>query len=146
MAIKTTSKKAQSNVVTPANFISTVEPAARQSDGRFLLKWFKDVTGMPAVMWGSNIIGFGRYHYEYESGRSGDSMITGFSPRKAATSIYIMPGYQNLDEYLSRLGKHKMGKSCLYVNKLSDIDIDVLEEIVLYGVGYMKENYKTWKK
>jgi len=95
-------------------------------------------------MWGSSIIGYGRYHYKYESGRQGDFLVTGFSPRKAALSVYIMPGYRDLSEKLSRLGKHKIGKSCLYINKLSDIDLTVLEEIVQDGVAYMKSNYEVW--
>lgn len=95
-------------------------------------------------MWGSSIIGYGRYHYKYESGRQGDFLVTGFSPRKAALSVYIMPGYRDLSEKLSRLGKHKIGKSCLYINKLSDIDLTVLEEIVQDGVAYMKSKYEVW--
>lgn len=97
-------------------------------------------------MWGSSIIGYGRYHYSYESGRQGDFLVTGFSPRKAALSVYIMPGYRDLSEKLSRLGKHKIGKSCLYINKLSDIDLTVLEEIVRDGVTYMKSKYEVWEK
>ena len=95
-------------------------------------------------MWGSSIIGYGRYHYKYQSGRQGDFLVTGFSPRKAALSVYIMPGYRDLSEKLARLGKHKIGKSCLYINKLSDIDLTVLEEIVQDGVAYMKSNYEVW--
>ncbi len=97
-------------------------------------------------MWGSSIIGYGRYHYKYDSGRQGDFLVTGFSPRKAALSVYIMPGYRDLSEKLSRLGKHKIGKSCLYINKLSDIDLTVLEEIVRDGVTYMKSKYEVWEK
>ena len=146
MAPKKASNKTQPTKQTPASFIQSVEHPVRQADGRFLLDWFAKVTDMPAVMWGGSIVGYGRYHYDYDSGRSGDSMITGFSPRKSALSIYIMPGYQDLSDYLDQLGKHKIGKSCLYVNKLSDIDLDVLESIVRHGVGYMKENYQTWTR
>lgn len=97
-------------------------------------------------MWGSSIIGFGRYHYKYDSGREGDHLMTGFSPRKTALTLYIMPGYQfgTMQEKLARLGKHKVGKSCLYINKLSDVDMDVLAEIVLDGLAYMRSKYKTW--
>ena len=146
MATNKASNKTTPTLLTPSKFISSLTHPVRQSDARFLLDWFGSVTAMPAVMWGTSIVGFGRYHYEYESGRSGDSMITGFSPRKNALSIYIMPGYRDLGEYLNRLGKHKIGKSCLYVNKLADIDVDVLEEIVREGVGYMRQNYQTWDK
>ena len=89
---------------------------------------------------------YGRYHYVYDSGRSGDSMMTGFSPRKASLSIYIMPGYQDLDSFLQRLGKHKMGKSCLYINKLADIDMKVLEEVVRYGIHHLQRKYETWQQ
>ena len=83
---------------------------------------------------GTSIIGFGQYHYIYDSGREGDCCATGFSPRKANLSIYVMPGYNDYSEILSRLGKYKMGKACLYVNKLADIDIDVLAELIRVGL------------
>ncbi len=94
-------------------------------------------------MWGTSIIGYGRYEYKYESGREGEFMMTGFSPRKTSSTIYIMPGYQDLSEMLDRLGKHKTGKSCLYINKLSDVDLDVLEEIINFGLDYMRNKYTT---
>jgi len=146
MAAKKASNKTKPTKQTPADFIKAVEHPVRQADAKFLLTWFAEVTDMPAVLWGTSIIGYGRYHYEYESGRSGEFMITGFSPRKSALSIYILPGYRDLSAYLKRLGKHKIGKSCLYINKLEDIDIDVLEEIVREGVSYMRQNYQTWDK
>ena len=95
-------------------------------------------------MWGTSIIGYGRYEYKYESGREGEFMMTGFSPRKANSTIYIMPGYQDLSEMLEQLGKHKTGKSCLYINKLTDVDLDVLEEIIKFGLDYMRSKYKTY--
>ena len=96
-------------------------------------------------MWGPSIIGYGRYQYKYDSGREGESMLTGFSPRKQNLTVYIMPGYRfdSMQEKLGRLGKHKLGKSCLYINKLADIDMDVLEEIVVDGVAYMRDTYAT---
>ena len=94
-------------------------------------------------MWGPTLIGYGSYHYKYATGREGDMLMTGFSPRKAHLVFYIMPGYHDLSDKLERLGKHKLGKACLYVNKLADIDMDVLEEIVLYGLNYLRENYET---
>ncbi|WP_319826231.1 DUF1801 domain-containing protein [Thalassovita sp.] len=106
----------------------------RRTDALRLLSLFRDVTGYPPVMWGRSIVGFGRYHYVYESGREGDFLATGFSPRKANLSIYIMPGYQDYSAILSRLGKHKLGKSCLYINKLEDIDLDVLAELISAGL------------
>jgi len=102
------------------------------------------VTGYAPKMWGPSIIGFGRYHYKYESGREGDWLMVGFSPRKANQVIYLMPGYLDLDDHLSRLGKHKIGKSCLYINKLADVDVSVLEEMVQHAIGVLNENYETF--
>ena len=130
--------------VTPAEFIAGLEDGRRKQDAETLLPWFEEVTGLSARMWGSSIIGFGRYHYKYESGREGEHMLTGFSPRKTAMTLYIMPGYRDMTDKLTRLGKHKVGKSCLYINKLADVDMDVLREIVEDGVAYMRKNYQTW--
>lgn len=122
-------------------FIKTVEHKTRRADAEVLLAEFSRITGWSAKMWGPSIIGFGRYHYKYESGREGDFLVVGFSPRKASLSVYIMPGYRDFSEKLTRLGKHKIGKSCLYINKLADIEMSVLEEIVRDGIDYMKQNY-----
>lgn len=92
-------------------------------------------------MWGSSIIGFGSFHYIYESGREGDWLLTGFSPRKSGHSIYIMSGFDGLDALLKRLGKHRTGKCCLYVNKLSDIEIPVLKELISASLKLMKNRY-----
>lgn len=118
----------------PRAFIDAVPHPTRRADGLVLLDLFSDVTGFDPVMWGPTIIGYGRYHYQYDSGREGDFLATGFSPRKANLSIYIMPGYQDYSEIMARLGKHKLGKSCLYVNKLADIDLDVLGELISAGL------------
>lgn len=128
----------------PESFIRTVQPERRRLDGLALLAFFDRVTDWKARMWGPSIVGYGRYHYRYESGREGDSLVTGFSPRKAALSVYIMPGYRDLTEQLARLGKHKAGKSCLYINKLADVDLNVLEEMVRNGIDYMRANYATF--
>ena len=85
-------------------------------------------------MWGDSIVGFGQYHYRYATGREGDFLATGFSPRKSNLSIYIMPGYGDFSGILKNLGKHKLGKSCLYVNKLADIDLDVLAQLITAGL------------
>ena len=130
--------------VSPRAYVESVEHARRRTDGLLLLDFFARITGWQAKMWGPSIIGYGRYHYKYESGREGEFLITGFSPRKSALTVYIMPGYRDMSEKLARLGKHKIGKSCLYINKLSDIDLGVLEEIVRDGVAYMEANYDTW--
>jgi len=94
------------------------------------LELFKRTTKEPAVMWGESIVGFGSYHYKYDSGREGDMPLTGFSPRKLNFSIYIMSGLSKQQKVLEQLGPHKTGKSCLYIKRLSDIDLDVLSELV----------------
>jgi len=138
-----TPNKTQATDASPLAFIESVTPPRRREDGLTLLGWFGEVTGLTPRMWGTSLIGYGRYQYQYDSGHSGDYFLTGFSPRKAALSVYIMPGYQDLSEPLSRLGKHKTGKSCLYINRLSDIDMRVLEEIVTAGLLYMRTHYTT---
>lgn len=136
--------KTKPTKVSPQAFLKAVEHPQRRADGQALLKFFNQVTGLKPKMWGPSIIGYGRYHYKYDSGREGDFLITGFSPRKSALTIYVMPGYRDMSDKLARLGKHKIGKSCLYINKLDNIDMDVLEEIVLDGLQYMRTNYQTW--
>lgn len=132
--------------VDPKDFVASVEHEKRRADAETLLHFFDTVTGLEPKMWGPSLIGYGRYHYKYESGREGDFFLTGFSPRKANLSIHIMPGYRSgeMQDLLSRLGKHKLGASCLYINKLADVDMDVLEEIVRDGMSYMRKNYETW--
>ncbi|MGB7317032.1 MAG: DUF1801 domain-containing protein [Planktotalea sp.] len=126
--------KTQATELDPRDFIEAQEHPVRRSDALVLLDLFSKITGFKAKMWGPSIIGFGRYHYTYDSGRSGDFLATGFSPRKSNLSIYVMPGYQDYSAIMARLGKHKLGKSCLYVNKLADIDLDVLEELIRAGL------------
>lgn len=126
--------KTQSTDADISTFLNTVEPARRQADSFALLNIFQEVTGYAPRMWGPSIIGFGRYHYVYESGREGDFLATGFSPRKANLSLYIMPGYADFSDILNDLGKHKTGKSCLYINKLADVDTDVLRRLIRAGL------------
>ena len=117
-------------------FIEAVEPASKREDARVLDAMFRRVTGEEPAMWGPTMIGYGLYHYRYETGREGDMLRTGFSPRKAKHSIYLMGGYCDeetakvRDAQLERLGKHSRGKSCLYINKLADVDLGVLEEMI----------------
>ena len=117
------------------DFLRQVEPERRRADGLRLNEIFQQVTGYAPRMWGPSIVGYGEYHYTYDSGREGDFLATGFSPRKANLSIYIMPGYADFGPILDRLGKHKMGKSCLYINKLADVDEDVLAELIRAGLA-----------
>jgi len=122
-------------------FLNVVSPVQKRADAIALDKLFRTVTGFAPAMWGSSIVGYGQYHYEYQSGREGDFLATGFSPRKAALSIYIMPGYSDFSEILSRLGKHKIGKSCLYVNKLADVDMQVLAELIEAGLDDLNQRW-----
>lgn len=126
--------KTQPTEIAVSEFLAGVEPKRRAEDGQRLNQLFRNVTGYEPRMWGPSIIGYGRYHYVYASGRDGDFLATGFSPRKAALSIYIMPGYTDFSEILMRLGKHRIGKSCLYVNKLADIELEVLAELIRAGL------------
>jgi len=122
-------------------FLRAVTPPRKAADALALDALFRAVTGFQPVMWGPSIIGYGRYHYRYASGREGDSLATGFSPRKSALSIYIMPGYTDFSAILSRLGKHKTGKPCLYVNKLADIDMPVLGELIRAGLDNLNTRW-----
>lgn len=135
--------KTQSTDQDPAAFIASVAHERRRRDGEELLRFFADTTGFEPKMWGPSIIGYGRYHYVYQSGREGDFLATGFSPRAANLSIYIMPGYQDYSAILGRLGKHKTGKSCLYVNKLADIDMAVLAELVRAGLCDLNKRWEV---
>ncbi|PRY76880.1 uncharacterized protein DUF1801 [Yoonia maritima] len=126
--------KTQPTAQAVSEFIAKVEPQRRHDDAVTLNALFQKITGWEPRMWGPSIIGYGQYHYTYDSGRGGDFLATGFSPRKANLVIYIMPGYTDFSVILGRLGKHKLGKSCLYINKLSDVDIDVLAELIQAGL------------
>ncbi|PHR92121.1 MAG: hypothetical protein COA69_08925 [Robiginitomaculum sp.] len=125
------------------DFLKTIEPQQKREDCFALLTMMKDITGLTPKMWGKAIIGFGDYHYKYDSGREGDSFRTGFSPRAQYLSVYIMPGYENYSQPLARLGKHKKGKSCLNIKRLSDIDCDVLHEIIADGFAVMAKRYPS---
>jgi hypothetical protein len=127
-------------------FLQSIEHKTRRADGLILLEMFEKITGEKAVMWGSAIVGFGQYHYKYDSGREGDWPIAAFSPRKANLSLHLMGCYHNggFDEQyrlFEKLGKHKMGASCLYINKLSDIDIAILERIIAGSTKFMRLKY-----
>lgn len=122
-------------------FIETVENPKKKEDAYKLLDIFTDTTGFPAKMWGTSIIGFGSYHYKYASGHEGDAPLVGFSPRKAKTSLYFAPGESKRAEMLERFGKHTTGKACVYINKIADIDIAVLQELIIASVDFLKETY-----
>lgn len=121
------------------DFLNSVAHKTRREDGFALLEMMQEVTGVEPVMWGSSIVGFGSYHYKYESGREGDMPLVGFSPRKQSMTIYIVPGFDDYGEMLAELGKHKTGKACLYVNKLADVDEAVLRSLIKRSYEHMKE-------
>jgi hypothetical protein len=121
------------------DFLNAVEHPQRKEDGFELLRIMREITKEEPVMWGPSIVGFGTYHYKYESGREGDMLVTGFSPRKRSLSLYIMSGFDEYDELLGKLGKHRVGKSCLYINKLADVDISVLKELIRKSVKKLIE-------
>ena len=128
-----------------ADFVARVESDLRRADAGILLETFARLTGMKPCLWGDSLIGYGQYHYKYASGREGDYFLTGFSPRKTAMTIYIMPGFNSYTSHLARLGAHKHSRSCLYIKKLEQIDLVVLEEIISDSVARMKEIYQ-WKQ
>jgi len=126
----------------PQDFLNIIEPEQKRLDGLALLKMFEEITGEKPVMWGTSIVGFGKYHYKSEkSAQEGDWMLVGFSPRKANLTLYILHGNDG-SKLLEKLGKHKtsggaMG-GCLYINKLSDVDLTVLEQLIKTSFQYMK--------
>ena len=120
-----------------SGFLNKVSDKGRREDCLRVLEIMKDVTGEEPEMWGESIVGFGRYRYEYESGTKGEWMITGFSPRKGDLTLYVMSGFDAVPDLMARLGKHKTGKSCLYIKNLADVDLKVLRKIVEKSVKGM---------
>jgi hypothetical protein len=138
MAAKKSANKTKPEKASAAKFIDAIADEDTRKDCQKLVKIMKRVTGEPPVMWGTSMVGFGSYHYKYASGREGDSFLTGFSPRKSALTLYVMPGFDSYAKQLSKLGKHKLGKSCLYLDGLDGKDLDVLEEMLTDAVKRMK--------
>ncbi len=126
-----------------SKFLKSVEPAQKQDDSFELLKLFEKVTGEKPVMWGTSIVGFGKYHYKSDrSTQEGDWPLVGFSPRKQNLTLYIMHGNKDSTEELKKLGKHKLGSGCLYINKLSDVDVKALPPLIKKSLQFMKKTYK----
>jgi hypothetical protein len=121
------------------DFLDGVSEEARRKDCYTILELMQEVSGEEPKMWESSIVGFGNYHYKYASGREGDSLITGFSPRKRDLTLYITSGFDDFDELMSRLGKYKTGKACLYIKKVEDIDLPTLKELVSRSVEHMRK-------
>lgn len=144
--------KTQENASDVHGFVEAVEHAGRREDAQVLLELFHKVTGESPKMWGDSLIGYGRYHYQYDSGREGDMLRTGFSPRKANLSIYIMGPYcddetrARRDALLAKLGKHKMSKACLYITRLKNVDMAVLEQLLRDNWDYMNRTYPVQDK
>lgn len=122
-------------------FLQGVAHEQKRADSLAVLELMREVTGQEAKMWGDSIIGFDRYKYKYDSGHGGEFFKVGFSPRKQNLTLYIMPGFERYPELMAQLGKYKTGRSCLYLNKLSDINLDVLKELVRESMVYMNAKY-----
>ncbi len=122
-------------------FLQSVDGEQKRRDARDILALMKEETGKRPRMWGTSIVGFGSYHYKYQSGREGDWLVTGFSPRKQNLAVYIMPGFSRYSRLMNRLGKYKTGKSCLYLRRLGDVDQKVLRQLVTRSVADMEKLY-----
>lgn len=124
-------------------FIDGIEDTQKRRDVKKVAGMMRQATGCRAKMWGPNIVGFGQYHYRYDSGREGDFMITGFSPRKQALTVYIIPGFKHFESLMAKLGKYKTGRSCLYIKRLADVDEKVLQQLIESSVKHMRQKYDT---
>ena len=124
------------------DFLNEVADPQRRRDSYILHEMMLEITGLEPKMWGSSIVGYGSYHYKYDSGREGEWFLTGFSPRKQSPTLYIMPGFDRYSELMEQLGKHKLGKSCLYIKKLTDVDHTILRELIAQSVAFMNQKYK----
>lgn len=125
------------------DFLNSVEDPVKREDSHAILKLMEKATGSKGQMWGPSIIGFGSYRYKYKSGREGDWFLTGFSPRKQSLTLYIMPGFKHYGELLGKLGKHKIGKACLYINRLEQVDLQVLEQLIQDSVDWLASKSET---
>jgi hypothetical protein len=129
--------KTKQNDQSVTDFLKAVPDERRRDDSFIILDLMKEITGQEPKMWGDSIIGFGNYHYKYATGREGDWFVTGFSPRKQNLTLYIMSGFDEYDELLKKLGKYKTGKACLYINKLADVEISVIKELIQKSVAHL---------
>jgi hypothetical protein len=135
--------KTKATKLSVAAFIDALTDQTRRSDAKALVKLMKNASGETPQMWGPSIVGFGSYHYRYESGREGDMPLVAFSPRKAATVLYNLTGTSESKVLLRKLGKHTTGKGCLYIKKLADVDPQVLETMVLKSLAAMRARYAS---
>ncbi|WP_068672562.1 DUF1801 domain-containing protein [Oceanobacillus sp. Castelsardo] len=137
--------KTKENDNSVIEFIEQVENSKKREDAYRLLDIFTETTGYKAKMWGTSIIGFGSYHYKYATGQEGDAPLVGFSPRKANFSLYFATGDTEREELLQEFGKHKAGKACVYVNKIADIDVEVLKKLIQQSIKFLREMYTDSK-
>lgn len=133
--------KTAPNDLSVTDFLDGIQDEQKRKDSYTLLEKMERISGAKAIMWGESIVGFGSYRYKYKSGREGEWFLTGFSPRKNALTLYLMGGLLQQAALLERLGKHKVGKGCLYIKRLSEIEDSVLEEMITLGVQNLKEQY-----
>lgn len=129
------------NDTSVSDYLAQVTPESKRQDAETIAAIMSELSGQPATLWGGSIIGFGQYHYRYESGREGDFMRVGFSPRKNNFSLYIMGGFDEHATLLKQLGKHKLGKSCLYIKQLADVDQQVLRQLISDSLSHMQKRY-----
>jgi len=132
--------KTKPTKVSVDKFLKSIDDDQRRDDCIAVAAMMQQITKSEPVMWGPSIIGFGRYHYKYDSGREGDWFLTGFSPRKQSLTLYIMAGFAQYDELMKNLGKHKSAKSCLYINRLSDIHLPTLKKLIQQSVAHMRKS------
>ena len=135
-----TQLKTQRNDASVEEYLNSLDDSRKRDDCFVLLRMMRELTGEGPAMWGESIIGFGSYKYRYNSGHSGEWFITGFAPRKRDLTVYIMPGFDRYQDLMGRLGKHKTGVSCLYLNRLQTIDLPTLRELISRSVADMREN------
>jgi hypothetical protein len=134
--------KTKENNKSVEGFLDAIEKEQKRSDSFELVRMMAGITGLQPTMWGDSIIGFGSYHYKYDSGHEGDSCMIGFSPRKQNIALYFIPGFEKRQELMEKLGKHKTGVACLYINKLDDIDKAVLDSLIRESVDYFNNTHK----
>lgn len=133
--------KTQKTNASVHEFLASVEHPTRREDSFAVLEMMREITGVEPAMWGPSIVGFDTYHYRYASGREGEWPVIGFSPRKRNLTLYIMDGFEGYDALLARLGKYKTGQACLYINKLADVDVETLHELVRQSVEHVRATH-----
>lgn len=133
--------KTKKNNASVNEFLDSVSDPLQRQDSYTILKMMEEITGEQPVMWGDSLVGFGNIRYQYSTGRGGDWMLTGFSPRKQNLTLYLMSGFDQVEDLLSRLGKYKTGKGCLYIKRLSEVDLNVLQELIAQSIQNMRAIY-----